>query len=449
MTVVRPGLAKVGATVTRNNDHAGRPKTALRGLLLASLAATASLIGVLGGWSALTPIASAVVALGHIVVEGDIKHVQHRDGGIIAEIAVANGDLVQSGQLLLRFENTEITASLSIVRERLAAALALQARLDAEQRGAKTVQFTGTTTNDIAPYIGGELAAQAAILNARNEVAANARARLTETLAGIDQEEIGLNAQLASLKDELTYIDDEITVAVPLFERGLINRDRLSQLRLTQAERMGNFAALQSSKDRLQSRRRDATLQTIQIEREMHESVVTARQQVVAEIGQLRIEMATLQQKLDRIDIRAPVSGAIHELQVTTVGGVVAPGAAILDIVPQNRAAAVEVRVASAQIDNIRPGQDAELMLSGSGPQSKNKLPGRVRTVSAAAVPDPQTGRDFFRVEIAVDTQIFIDLGVNPIPGTPIEVFFATGEHTVLSYLIDPITTHLNRAFRE
>lgn len=426
-----------------------KPKTGVRGLLFISLTATACLLGALGGWSALTKIAGAIVAQGRIVVEGDIKRVQHRDGGIIAEIAVKNGDIVQPGQLLLRFEDTEITASLSVVRERLAAALALQARLDAEQRGIDTIQFANAAADDVALLVDEELAAQSAILQARSEVAANTRALLTETLARINQEEIGLEAQMVLLKDELDYIDDEITTAAVLLERQLINRDRFSQLRRTQAERMGNLAALQLNKDTLDNRRRDATLQTVQIESEMYENVVIEHQKVTAEIGQLQIEMATLKQKLNRIDIRAPVGGAVHELQATTIGGVVAPGAEILDIVPLNRATAVEVRIPSEEIDNIRLGQDAELMVSSSGPQNKTKLPGSVRTISAAAVPNPQTGRDFFRVEIAVNTQNFTDLGINLVPGMPIEVFLATGEHTVLSYLMDPITSHLNRTFRK
>lgn len=425
------------------------PNTSIRRAVITGFVATALLLGTLSAWSASTPIASAIIAQGSVVFEGRNKQVQHRDGGLVAAINITNGDHVATGDVLVLLDDTEIAASLEMVHERLAAAEALQARLHAEQTGQVDMMRDVSYTPDVADYIQSELTAQKDILLARVEVKENARDRLSETLAQINQEEIGLTAQIEALSTELGYIAEEIRVVEPLFKQQLVSRDRISQLRRTHAERLGSLAALRASKEALENRRRDATLQTRQTESRLHEEVVTQRQAIVAEIGQLKVEMATLKEQMERIEIRAPASGIVHEMQISTIGGVIAAGNTILEIVPQNREAAVEVRVSPDQIENVYPGQDADLVPTGIAQKNGVKLSGKVRTVSAAAVPDPQTGQDFFRVEIAVALGDFAEANITPVPGMPLEIYLQKGEHTVLSYLMDPVTSQLRRAFKE
>ena len=436
-------------TVAPEMTDPGRPRTAIRGVCLAGAIATFGLVGLLGTWSATTPIASAIVAQGRVVVEGNIKVVQHQDGGIVSEIAVSNGDHVSAGQLLARLSDTELSASLKVLQERLAGARALLARLDAERMGQSGIDAIGPDAPGQTHYLSSELAAQTDIFRARAAVAATSRDRMTEALAQMTQEETGLSNQIAALVEEIGYIEDEIETVSALFERQLTNRDRLTNLQRSLAERRGRLAELRSSKDMLDIRRRDTVLQLRQTENEFLEAVVTERQKVSAEIGQIEAEMTALQDKLDRIEIRAPDSGIVHELKISTVGGVLAPGAAVLEIVPQNKSTEIEARITPSRIDDVHPGQAADITVAGATGASRSKIPGSVRTVSAAAVPDPQTGRDFYRAIITVDADAFADLDLVPIPGMPIEVFVKTGEHTVLAYLLDPVATHLNRAFRE
>lgn len=395
-----------------------------------------------------------MVEQGRVVVEGRNKVVQHRDGGTVAEIAVSDGDRVEKGQMLMRLDPTEIAGSLEVARERLAGALALRARLRAERDGATTLAAgLPEDAPDVSPetraLYDSELEAQREILSARADVLANGQDRLTETLARLDEQETGLTARIDAMDEELGYLDEEIASVEPLFDQGLARREQISQLRRTRAERRGTLANLRAEKSRLSVSRREARLETAKAERSFHEQVVTDLQETSATISELEVKIATLTDQLDRVEVRAPASGVVHEMQVTTEGGVVQPGGTIMEIVPQDRDPGVEVRVAPQSIDDVRPGQEAELVLSSYDAETVPRLGGEVSRISAAAVQDPETGREFYRVEVAPAPGAFEEAGVRPVPGMPVEVYLTTGEQTVLSYLMEPVTGQLRKAFRE
>ena len=430
--------------MTQTSDASSLPALSIRGAIVAGVSGLALLMGTLGTWSATTRISGAVVAPGRIVVEGRNKTVQHRDGGIIADIAVENGDPVRKGQVMIRLDHTEIAAALKIARDQRAAGAARQLRLQAESTGRRTIAFA--TSEEV---MFAELTAQTEILTARHDVLRNGRDRLEQTFHRITAALAGIEAQRAALVEEIGYLDEELATTEPLLARKLVSRDRVSLAQRSRAELRGRLARLDTDVSRLEAERHNAILETERMERSFHEGVVTELQEVTAEIGELDIRIATLTAQLGRIDIRAPSNGIVHELQVKTIGGVVTPGQTLLEIVPQDRSAAVEVQIPPDKIDNVRVGQKAELLLAGFDPQTTPKFTGTVQKVSASAIPDPNTGREFFRVEVDLDPAALQEAQLVPVPGMPVETYLVTGDRTVLSYLAEPITGHIRRAFRE
>ncbi len=431
-----------------------RPRIDTRPSIVTGVIAFVVLVGLLGSWSEAATIGGAVVAGGRVAVSGHSKSVQHPDGGTIATIAVGNGDSVEEGQVLVTLDPTLVTANLDIARRRLAAALALKARLVAEHRGLVRIDFSlpslpaavDAASLPLAP----EIAGQQEIFDARQDMLNGGRARLVETLAQIDDQIAGASAQVDAALEQMALIDPQIATKRALIADGLARQSELNALLTSRAEIEGRRAQLISEQARLEAAKRQSEVETQQSERAFREDVATRLSEAEGQIEELLLEIITRQNRLDRMEIRAPVSGLVHELQVSTIGGVVAPGATLLDIVPHGRAAGVEVQVDPTMVDQVHPGQTAELIFPAFDQNETPRLNGKVRTISAAAIEDSRSGMRFYRVEIDVPPEEFDRLGGHtPVPGMPVEAYLATGDRTVLTYLMAPITTHLRRAFRD
>lgn len=433
---------------------AHRPAVDLRRPARIGLAAVFLLLGVVGGWAATTVIGGAVIAQGEAMVAGRAKVVQHPDGGTIAAIAVADGDLVEEGDILLALDPDVVAAGLAIARARLAAALALVARLEAEHAKREELVFAypdlpeAVTRTPLAT--GPQESRQREIFAARARMVRSTWERLDETLLQYDAQIEGLRGQIAAADTQIDVIAAEIEAQEGLVAGGLARQSALNELLRGRAEIAGRRAAYVADIARLEIAKRDSALATEQTEYGFREEVATALRDVSAEIDELILEIVTRQGQLDRMEIRAPIGGIVHEMQVGTVGGVVAPGDTLMQIVPLDEAMEFEVRVEPAAIDQIHHGQPAEIVLAAFDRQTTPRLAARVSRVSPAAIVDPQTGRSFYRVELTVAPAELLRLGeVALVPGMPVEAYLATGERTVLAYLLQPITTHLRRTFRE
>lgn len=436
-------------------DSTPGPATDLRRPALAGLVGVLLLFGVLGGWAGTTQIAGAVVASGQIEVSGKSKTVQTLDGGVVVEIAVADGDRVAAGDILVRLDPTLLRTNLDIARGRLAAALAERLRLEAEQSGAAEPVFDYTAlpaTLDVAQLDNGHHeAGQRAIFAARAEMLRGERDRLAGRLAEIDTQIAGSNAQIAALRDRLAYLDRDLENAETLLDRGLARQSQLSALQQSRAALVGELAGQEAELARLTGNRRDAGLETLQSERGFIEGVVTDLREVNGRIDELVLDIVTRTAQLDRVDIRAPIDGIVHELAMTTVGGVTAPGATLMDIVPLDKGLTFQARITPQSVDQVHEGQGAQVMISSLDPQTTPKLEGRVASISPEAITDERTGQAFYRAAIDVPESELARLpeGAVLIPGMPVETFLHTEERTVLSYLVHPLSAHLRRAFRE
>lgn len=423
----------------------------MRGTILAGLAATILLFGALAGWSAVAMIGGAVITSGEAVVVGRARVVQHLDGGIATEIAVSEGSVVAAGDVLVRLDPTMAQLNHDIARGRLAEALARRARLEAEHLDLAAPVFDYPPLPFDLPSTATHEAGEMQIFAARTELRRGARERLAERLAQLDTQIAGLEAQIAARRDQLDLVEVDLAKFETLAGQGLARSSQLSELQRARAELVGQVAALEADVARARISLRDAEIETLQGERSFREQVVTDLRAASAEIDELALEIVTRRAQLDRIEIRAPEAGIVHELAVNTRGAVIAPGATILELIPLSGETNFELRIDPREIDRVWPGQRAQVVFASFDPQTTPRIFGEVTQVSPAAITDARSGASFFRATLEISDQELARLGegVAVIPGMPVEAFLETSDRTVLSFLTDPLTRHLARAFRE
>ncbi len=411
----------------------------------------AVMVGVLGLWAATTVISGAVIASGQAMVQGDSQVVQSLDGGVVDSIAVENGDHVAAGEVMMRLDPTLLSINLDIAKGRLAGALTRQARLLAEQQRLDTLTFNYPALPFEHPDTSAYEATALEVFHARRAVLTGGREQLAEVFLQFENRLQGLNGQINATQAQIDLIDGDLANMRTLADQGLARQSQMSELQRTQSELSGRLATLEAELAQLGNQRRDQEMQTLQTERSFMEEVVTDLRDTSALVEELTLEIVTHSAQLDRIDIRAPVDGIVHEMQTTTVGGIVAPGGVILEVIPTGGdAMTFQVRVDPHSIDQVWQGQGASVTLASLDPQNTPQLEARVTRISPDVVSDPQTGEQFYRAVLAV-SQTELDRlgGANLVPGMPIEAYLETGERTVLAYLLQPLNGHLRRAFRE
>jgi HlyD family secretion protein len=432
---------------------AAAPRLDAAGPTLAAALASLLLIAAIAVWAQVTMISGAVIAPGQVVVRGKPKLVQSLDGGIVAAIGVANGDVVAGGALLMRLDPTLLEVTRDIARNRLAAALALAARLRAEQMGATELSFTYPDLPFAAldrADTAREEEGQRQIFAARAELLKGRRDQLAEQRRKLEVQAEGLEGLIAAKAAQLALLGRERANVQRLYERSLARQGQLLDLQRAEADLLGQLSGYRSDLAATRLAARDAELAVVQGEREFKEQVVTDLRLATTEAEELVLQIVNLGTQLDRVDIRAPSPGVVHELQATTVGGVVAPGAVLLQILPVDDGMAFEFRLDPRAVNRVQAGQPAQVVFPAFDQRITPKLNGTVAAVSPAAIADPASGQSYYRVELEIAADEIARLGPGALlPGMPLEAFLQTGERSVLGYLLDPLSAQIDRAFRE
>jgi len=417
-------------------------RTGLRILLLATV------LG--GGWLALVPLAGAVVVPGNLVVQSNVKTIQHLAGGVVAEIKTANGARVAAGDLLLRLDATQAQASLQIVIKQLDELRARTARLTAERDGLSQPKFLAGLMARSDEDVRGLLASEISLFKARADGRTSQKDLLQSRIGQLGQEISGLEAQVDSKAKQLELIAGELVGIKDLYDKRLVPLARLTTLQRETARIEGERGQLTSSIAETNSKIGEAQLQIARLDQDF-------RTEVVKELGETQGKEAELVERgiaardlLDRIEIRAPTAGVIHKLSAHTIGGVIRPGDTIMEIVPDADDLLVEARLQPQDIDQVRGGQKAFVRFSAFNQRVTPQLTGTVSLVSANTSLDQQTNAPYFTVRIVLPDDERRRLGgLQLVPGMPAEVFMQTGSRTMLNYLLKPITEQMNRAFVE
>jgi HlyD family type I secretion membrane fusion protein len=407
------------------------------------------LVAGVGGWAATAQLSGAVIAQGAVAVDQELKAIQHRDGGIVSEIAVREGDFVRKGQVLIRLEDAQTKAELSIIELQLIELAVRKARLLAERDGLTVIEFPtwlDMTASDIAFIANGERR-----LFEGNR--ANRDSRKQQLELGVQQvgEEIkGLEAQKASKDEEIAYLEIEHQKLEGLSEKRLIENTRVYTSNRDRARLLGERGEIDAAIARAKARQSEIQLQIISIDEMARTEAQRELSLVETKLSEQNERKTAIKDRLSRTDIRAPISGTVNELAVHTIGGVITPAEVLVTIVPENAKLKVEVKLAPASIDQVSVGQATRLRFPAFNQRTTPELKGEVVHVSPATTRDANTGETYYMGDIKVAAQELAKLGDRALlPGMPVEVYVTAEERTAISYLVKPITDQFNRALRE
>jgi HlyD family secretion protein len=419
--------------------------------LIVGLVAVLVVAGGFGGWATTVPISGALIAPGAVVVDSNVKKVQHPTGGVVGEVRVHDGDLVKAGDIVVRLDETVVKASLAIVVKTLNGLWARSARLEAEQQGIDKIKFPATLTDRAGdPDVRDVMSSESKLFDVRVNGRVGQKAQLRERITQLDEEISGLKAQEAAKDKEISLVEKELVGVRQLYDQHLVQITRLTTLERDAARLSGERAQYIASRAQARGKITETELQIIQVDKDMLSEVSKDLREANDKIGEFVERKVTAEDQLRRIDIRAPQDGMVLQSTVHTVGGVITAGDAIMMIVPQADDLSVEAKVNPQDIDKLQIGQKTLLRLSAFNQRTTPELNGVVTRVSADVTTDQRTGQSYYTIRVSMPPEEIKRLGeVKVIPGMPVEAFVQTGDRTMLSYLLKPLSDQLMRAFRE
>ncbi len=419
---------------------------------LVGFAALAILVGGLGLWAVKTRLAGAIVSSGVIEVQSNRQVVEHPDGGVVGEIFVRDGDVVASGEMLLRLDDTFLSSEQTIVEAQLFELLTRRVRLQAERDGLSSQELSArlhevqTEYNIDLDLIEG----QQNLFNARVETLSKQQEQLNKQLVQIESEIEGTQAQLVSLRRQVELIEDELEDQQNLLKRGLTQTSRVLALQREEASLTGEIGRLEAAVARLKGQIASTEIQIVELTATRREEAITTLRDVQAQIAELSERRLSLTERLTRLDIRAPVSGTVYGSQVFALQSVVQPGEPMMYVVPQDTPLLVAARVDAIHVDQLHVGQPVALRFPAFNQRETPELDGQVKNVSADTFTDEKSGFTFYRAEVVMnDGELDRLNGQELLPGMPVETLIKTDERTPLSYLVKPMADYFNRAFRE
>jgi HlyD family secretion protein len=426
-------------------------RRSIRVHLITGLAVVAVLAGGLGAWASTQQISGALIAPGQVVVESNVKKVQHPTGGVVGELLARDGDVVKAGQIVVRLDDTVTKANLAIVTKNLDAALARAARLEAEQRGLDRISFPKQLTDRASdPDVAAVIASESKLFEVRVTGRTGQKSQLHERITQLNQEVEGLAAQARAKEQEIALVQQELTGVRDLYDKHLVQISRLTTLERDAARLNGERAQYVAARAQTKGKITETELQIIQVDKDVVSEVSKDLRETNDKIGELIERKVTAEDQLRRVDIRAPQDGIVEQSSVHTVGGVITAGDAIMLIVPQSDDLQVEAKVNPQDIDKLQVGQKTLLRLSAFNQRTTPELNGVVSRVSPDVTTDQRSGQSYYTIRVSMPPEEVARLGdVKLIPGMPVEAFVQTGERTLISYLMKPLSDQLMRAFRE
>ncbi|QRZ12334.1 HlyD family type I secretion periplasmic adaptor subunit [Paracoccus methylovorus] len=429
-----------------------RPEWSARGPVLLGFMAMLVLIGGFGLWAATARISGAVVAPGQVEVEQRRQIVQHPDGGVVAEIVVHEGEDVSAGQPLIRLDGALLDTELAIVEGQYFEILARRGRLNAERADVKDITFPQELTEAAAnrPELLALMEGQTSLFRARLDTLEQSLGQLAKQVEQVQSQIDGVDAQTVALQQQRGFISQELRDQRSLLEKGLAQAPRVLALEREAARLDGLLGEATSTRAR-------AVTQLAEIDLSRLEKTATRREAAeteLRELGYRELELAerrrSLIERITRLEIRAPVSGVVQELQITTPRSVIRPAEPIMFIIPQDRPLVVAARIAPINIDEVHPGQEVVLRFSSFSSRTTPEIDGVLSRVTPDTLTDPVTQAPYYRAEVTIAaTEVEKLKGLELVPGMPVEVYVQTGERSPMAYLVKPLSDYFTRAFRE
>jgi HlyD family secretion protein len=405
----------------------------------------------LGGWASTAEISGALIAQGSIVVDSNIKKVQHPTGGVVGEVRVHDGDRVKAGDILIRLDETVTRANLAIVTKSLIELYSRKARLGAERDGVDTVAMPPELKDQADdPDVKAALDSERKLFDLRRTARLGQKDQLRERIKQLQEQISGLVAQQDAKSKEISFVDQELSGVRELWQKNLVQLNRLTSLERDEARVEGERGQLVASAAEAKGRIAEIQLQILNIDQESSSDVAKELRETDSKIGEAVERKVTAEDQLKRIDIRAPQDGVVFQSTANTVGGVITAGDPIMMIVPESDKLSVEVKVEPKDIDQVAIGQPVVLRFSAFNQRTTPELNGSVTRIGADTSNDQRTGQSYYLVRIGIEPDELNRLGpVKLTPGMPVESFIQTGERTLVSYLVKPLHDQLMRSMRE
>ncbi|MCV6585413.1 MAG: HlyD family type I secretion periplasmic adaptor subunit [Marinibacterium sp.] len=431
----------------------GEKKWSARAPLIGGTLALLILVGGFGTWSVITNIAGAIIAPGTIEVDRNRQIVQHPDGGVVEEILIDEGEMVAEGQVLIRLDPLDLSSQLTITEGQLFELMARRGRLEAERDGADTVVFepelleVAGSNPDVAKLVSG----QSRLFDARRASVKREVEQLDKRRTQISDQIVGIEAQQQSTSRQLELIEQELGDQRVLLERGLAQASRVLALEREAVNLTGRLGELKSSQAQAEGRITEIDIEIIKLDTQRREEAITTLRDLQYRELELVEQRRSLRERLDRLDIKAPVSGIIYGLTVQTPRSVIRPADPVLFLVPQDRPLVIAAQVEPIHVDEVAIGQPVTLRFSSLPQRTTPELNGTVTQVSADAFQDENTGLSYYRAEVVLDEGEAARLpeGAALIPGMPVETFLRTEDRAPIAYLVKPLADYFTKAFRE
>lgn len=398
------------------------------------------------GWGLLARIAGAVISPGQVVVESSAKQVQHREGGIVSDILVHNGDSVSAGQVLIRLESEVSQASATTAADQLAELMTRRMRLEAERDGRDRL----VAAQDGSPSFLRVVNSEQLLLKTRAAERAQRQAQLDEQVVQAQEQIKGSQAQVAAIEAQIDLMRDEVQGMRALHEKGFAPLSTLNRLERDNRQLIGERERLTAQISQSRARIAEIQLKGGELDTQFRSEVMTELKDTNLRIAQIQQQKTADDDVLRRDEIRAPSSGTVQEIAVHTRGGVIGPGQVLMVIVPQKETLVVESRVDPQHVDQVRIGAKANIRFTSFQSNTTPEIVGRVERVSADAQVDPKTGQPFYSVRCEFKgAELPRQISSGLIPGMPAEVHIQTGSRMALSYFLKPLTDQMKRTFRE
>jgi HlyD family secretion protein len=438
---------------------AGKPGSArlndgwsARGFILFGMSCVALLAGGIGTWAATATLSGAVIASGQLQVESNRQVVQHPDGGVVGEILVQDGDVVEGGDVLLRLDDTLLRSDLGALESQLYEIIARRGRLEAEQIGADTIEFDPELLKAAAdkPGVQKLIDGQSALFGAKRESTEQEMAALEERKTQLADQIRGSEAQVRAIRRQTELIGQELANQQSLLAKGLAQASRVLELEREAARLQGQDGELTAQIAQLEGQISEIEITQLQKIAQLREDAISELRELGFRELELKQKRMSLLERLSRLDIRAPRAGVVLDMTVHALKSVVRPAEPILYIVPTDADLIVDARIDPVNVDQIWQGQDAVLRFSAFDTRTTPEILGKVLRVSPDVIVDEATNQAFYRAEVAPNPGELAKLeGQELVAGMPVEVFIQTGERTPLNYMVKPITDYFNRAMRE
>jgi HlyD family secretion protein len=426
-------------------------KSSMRNTMFMGYTSIALLIGVFGGWAALSDINGAVIATATIVAESYSKRVQHQEGGIVQRILVKDGDRVTMGQALVILDPTDAKAELGIIESSLDELMVKKVRLEAQRDGASTMSLPDDIAakrddTKLAAMINGQLK----LLQSTSESLKGKQEQLKQQIGQFNEQISGIDAQMVAKKSQGKLISEELRGLKKLQDKGLVPKSRVLAVEREQARLDGEDGELRASKAGAQNRIGEVELRALQLNEDLRTEALTELRDTEAKISELQQRRTSLSSRLARTSINAPITGTIYQLAVHTEGGVIGSGETLMFIVPEGDDLVLQAQVSPNDRDQVQTGQAAQVRFPSFNARLTPEIFAMVEQVAADTTKVDTNTPPYYAVKLKISAKELAKLGDNKLqPGMNAEVFIQTGARSPMSYLLKPLIDQFARALRE